>query len=324
MVRPGAQYSASDPVLPLRRFSNTVIAGFSVLALLVVGGGVVAGIQVADSMKGVSSPLVSPSLRPKEAPAPLPAPRPTVTVTAKTVPDAERVKQNKLYRVGRLASAGCQEPAVKPTSKQAVLKYYQRMLPCLNKFWAPVVRKAGYPFRAPKLVVYDNGKPNSPCSGHADTAFYCGGNETISMRWQDDVKSYKRDPLWARVDMMSTMAHEYGHHVQMLTNILISSTSREGWAKTKAAKLEENRRMELQASCLGALFLGANKASMELTGRKLAEWEYLAKHSGDEYNPKKVRDHGSKASHWYWESGAFRTPDPAKCNTFTAPAKRVS
>lgn len=322
--RPGAQYGAHEPVMPARRFSTPMIAAFSALALVALAGGVVASVRVADSMDNVSSPLVSPSLRPKEAPAPVPAPRPTVTVTAKTVPDWQRVKENKLYQAGQLASMGCQEPAVKPTTKQAVLKYYQLMLPCLNKFWAPVVRKAGYPFRAPKLVVYDNGKPKSDCTGEATTAFYCGSDESINMRWQDDVKTYKQDQLWARVDMMSTMAHEYGHHVQLLTNILISSASREGWAKTKAAKLEENRRMELQASCLSALFLGANKRSLELTGRKLAEWEDLSRHSGDEYDPKKVRDHGSKANHWYWESGAFKNPNPAKCNTFVAPAKRVS
>lgn len=123
---------------------------------------------------------------------------------------------------------------------------------------------------------------------------------------------------------MDTLAHEYGHHVQLLTNILISSTSREGWAKTTAAKLEESRRAELQATCLGAAFLGANKKSLGLGGEKLDTWEFQTKHSGDEYDPKKVRDHGSRKNTWLWAGAAFKTTSPASCNTFTAPPAKVS
>jgi predicted metalloprotease len=144
------------------------------------------------------------------------------------------------------------------------------------------------------------------------------------MQWQDTPKSYREDPMPTRVDMMDTLAHEYGHHVQMLTNILISSESREGWTKSSAAKLEWNRRKELQASCLGAAFLGANKQSLGFRGEQLRFWEYLVQHSGDEYNPKKVRDHGSRKNQWLWGGAAFKSGSPASCNTYTASAKKVS
>jgi predicted metalloprotease len=321
----GAQFSPEPPPLkPDRRFSKPVIAAFSTLALLVVSGGVVASIKLIDSYDNlVENPLAGPSVRPKE-PAPVePLPSPTVTVTVQPVPDAVRVKQNKLYAAGRLASVRCKEPAVKPTTKAAVLKFYQAVLPCLNQSWAPLVRKAGYEFRAPKLVMFEEQLP-SACSGRTDLSFYCGGDETITMRWQDDVKNYRRDKSSARVSMLYTLAHEYGHHVQMLTHILISSDSREGWATTQAAKLEESRRLELQASCLGAAFLGANKQSLQFTGQKLKVWQFQARHSGDEYNPKKVRDHGSRKNHWLWTGPAFQTANPKSCNTFTAPPAKVS
>ncbi|MDX6235621.1 MAG: uncharacterized protein QOG10_436 [Kribbellaceae bacterium] len=323
--RTGAQFSSGpSPVQPQRKFSKQAIAAFSALALLVVGGGVVASMKVIDSYGNlVGNPLAGPSVKPSDLPPAAPVPSPTVTVTVQPVPDAVRVKENKLYTAGRLASVNCKEPAIKPTTKAAVLKFYQAMLPCLNKTWAPLVRKAGYEFRAPKLVLFEK-QSLSACGGESELAFYCGDDETITMRWQTDVKNYKLSKINAQVDMMDTLAHEYGHHVQLLTHILISSTSREGWATTEAAKLEENRRLELQASCLGSAFIGANNKSLGMTGLQLEVWQFQAKHSGDEYNPKKIRDHGSRKNQWYWAGPAFASANPKSCNTFTAPAAKVS
>jgi hypothetical protein len=53
-------------------------------------------------------------------------------------------------------------------------------------------------------------------------------------------------------------------------------------------------------------------------------WEYQIQHSGDEYDPKKVRDHGSRKNQWLWAGPAFKTTNPASCNTYTAPAAKVS
>jgi hypothetical protein len=75
---------------------------------------------------------------------------------------------------------------------------------------------------------------------------------------------------------------------------------------------------------LSAAFVGANKESLGVTGLKLEVWQFQAKHSGDEYNPKKIRDHGSRKSQWYWAGPAFQTANPKSCNTFTAPAAKVS
>ncbi|HET6297346.1 MAG TPA: neutral zinc metallopeptidase [Kribbella sp.] len=323
--RSGAQYSAEPPPLKQqRRFSKQMIIGLSVLLVLVLTGGGVASFKLIDSYDNtVDNPLSNPSVKQTEEPMPAP-PQPTVTVTVQPVPDAVRVKENKLYVVGKVPTVNCVEPTVKPANQAGVLKYYQAMLPCLNKAWEPLIRKAGYPFRAPKLVLWTKTLP-SACSGESDLAFYCGDDETITMRWQNDVKNYKVDKEAARVEMMDTLAHEYGHHVQWLTNILISSDSREGWATTEAAKLEESRRLELQANCLGSAFLGANKNTLGLAGgRKLDFWEWQTKHSGDEYNPKKKRDHGSRKNQWLWSGSAFKTTTPASCNTFTASADKVS
>ncbi|ADB30294.1 metalloprotease-like protein [Kribbella flavida DSM 17836] len=316
------QFAADPvPVKPPRQFSKPVIVAVAVLAVIALSGAGVAGYRMMDSYDTVANPLARPSVKQTDAPLPAP-PQPTVTVTATPVPDAVRVKQNALYTVGKVPAVNCADPKIKPSSEAAALRYYRALLPCLNRAWEPLVRKAGYPFRAPKLVLY--AKNQTSCTGESNLAFYCGEDETITMRGDQDAKLFRQAPESGRAAIMSTLSHEYAHHVQMLTNILISSRSREGWATTEPAKLEENRRMELQASCLGAAFLGANKAALGLTGRRLTAWEFQTKHSGDEYNPKKKRDHGSRKNQWLWAGVSFKTANPASCNTFVAPAAKVS
>jgi predicted metalloprotease len=310
-------------VKPPQRLSKAAIVGLCVLLVAVLGGGGVASLKLINSYdSSVQNPLSRPSVRQSEEPLPAP-PQPTVTVTVQPVPDAVRVKQNKLYTVGKIPSVNCTEPKIKPNSQSAILRYYQALLPCLNNAWAPLVRKAGYPFRPPRLTLLSK-QTSSTCTGETTSAYYCGDDESINMDWQDDLKRYKENALGARTWMMNTLVHEYGHHVQFLTNISISSASREGWMKSQPAKLEESRRLELQATCLGAAFLGANRKSLAFRGEKLDIWEYEIQHSGDEYNPKKVRDHGSRKSQWVWAGPAFKSTNPASCNTYTAPSARVS
>ena len=149
-------------------------------------------------------------------------------------------------------------------------------------------------------------------------------DESINISWKNDLANFKDDPLAARVWMLDTLAHEYGHHVQEMTEMITASFSREGWTKSKSMKLEWARRRELQATCFGAAFLGANKKALGLSGAKLDMWEWESQHSGDEYNPKKVRDHGSRKSQWLWAGPAFKSANPGSCNTFVAPAGKVS
>ncbi|TDU88790.1 putative neutral zinc metallopeptidase [Kribbella voronezhensis] len=323
-TRAASQFAAGHTeVKPSRRMSTPAIAGLGVLLLALLVGGGITSLKLADSYDGsVQNPLAKPSVHESQEPLPAP-PQATVTVTVKPVPDDVRVKQNKLYTVGKVPSVRCTEPAIKLTGQSAMLRYYQALLPCLNNAWAPLVRKAGYPFRAPRLTLLSK-QTSSTCTGETTSAYYCPADESINMDWQEDLKTYRRNPLAARTWMMNTLAHEYGHHVQYLTNISISSQSREGWAKTQAAKLEESRRLELQATCLGAAFLGANKESLGFSGAKLDSWRSSIQHSGDEYSPKKLRDHGARKNQWPWAGPAFSSANPASCNTYTAAAARVS
>ncbi len=164
----------------------------------------------------------------------------------------------------------------------------------------------------------------TPCGSYSDTGppFYCGSNETIYMNLSEDVGNYNRYPesyqkVWARMWMLHQFAHECGHHVQNLTGILAANHRIRYEAPTQAAELEGSRRLELQASCFGDIFIGSNKRTYPVTGQALFQWKWLILHWTD-YN----NDHGDGVNHQYWATRGFNSRNPTICNTFAAsPAK---
>ncbi len=321
----GRHSTPDPPPYERRRTSRPALAGFAAAAMLLSVGGIATVAKLLGPYDGlVDKPLTAPTMPPGGDPAEAPSSDVTVTVTATPTPDAVVVKKNDFYSTGRLLPSKCAEPRIRPTSKTQVTRYFQAMLPCLNKSWAPTVRESGQAFRAPRLVVF-KGSATSPCTGTSKNAFYCGTNETIYMPWPEEVEEYRdADRTWARIDMAATLAHEYGHHVQKLTGILDASQSRQDGAPTKAGQLLESRRVELQAECLSAVYLGGNKRYFPVEGRMYDKWEWRSEHHGDEYNDENIRDHGSRESVAAWSKRGFDSADPKSCNTFTAPAQKVS
>ncbi len=63
---------------------------------------------------------------------------------------------------------------------------------------------------------------------------------------------------------------------------------------TPNQKLHESRRRELQATCLGAAYLGANAAFIPMRGPLLANWKFLIANTGDDYARPRVHDHGNR------------------------------
>ncbi|NEA31769.1 neutral zinc metallopeptidase [Streptomyces sp. SID13031] len=224
------------------------------------------------------------------------------------------VLQSRLYKVGPIPASRCKEPTARATSLAKVKQYYSQTLDCLNKAWEPVILKAGFPFRAPKLVVYAGRSANTYCD-LTSTAVYCDG--TIYMSADYDLKNQKTyDPLWTRTTMAFLIAHEYGHHVQAMVGILQASHTREGILSNSALALQESRRRELQASCLSGVYLGGDKKFFPARGSWLLKWKWTVRNRGDEWNPQ--RTHGSKTNHSRWSRAGFDAADPAACNTFAA------
>jgi predicted metalloprotease len=264
-----------------------------------------------------------------------PATRPARTQPTRTTPttpqgpsDSDVVTKNRIYKTGAQRTVNCRESGARANSPANASKYYAAILVCLNKAWPRQVAMSGKTFAPPRVIVF-TGRVSTPCSGNAPSSFYCSSNRTIYMDAAGDLQYYKQYSkysnrtqamAWIRAQMTDTMAHEYGHHLQNLTGILRASNNIE-YDKSGDAALQMSRRLEIQATCLGNVFMGANKGSYKMTGLLKSQLDYLHSHQGDEYGSR--RDHGSRAVIPRWANAGFVTRNPGSCNTYVAAATYV-
>ncbi|MEV0283378.1 MULTISPECIES: neutral zinc metallopeptidase [unclassified Kribbella] len=301
-----------------RTRTRGLLIGLVVLAVLVVGSGVT--LLVRNT--GNDTPQTTDSPSPTQSQSESPSPSPTPTEAPAPAED-EILTANKLYTVGPIAASKCAEPPFAPVNITTARAYYARLLPCLDRTWSLALKKIGVGFRSPKAVVYV-GKLSSPCGMQRSVrSSYCAANATIYIPFTVDNRYYRSNPVYARAIMLNTFAHEYGHHVQNLSGILMASVTRQQ-KLTPNQKLLESRRRELQATCLGAAYLGANAAFIPMRKPLLDNWRFLIAHSGDDYARPRIHDHGNRVSNYQWSIAGYNSKQPNSCNTFTVDEARVA
>jgi predicted metalloprotease len=268
---------------------------------------------------------------PVSSPAPTDAPTGQPTTSTSTPPqeqdDSTVVARNKLYSVGRMPTVNCKEPGVRPTTTKNAAAYWAALKPCLDKAWAPLVAKAGYTFRAPKMTYWSGSTITNPCGGGViDVPFYCSANHMMYMKVDVFVESYTEYPdaeskAYARMWYSRSIAHEYGHSVQYETGILQAAGKLRYEQPDFAGQMRMTRRMELQANCFAGVFLAANKRSYPINGLMLSVWKKYVVTAGDK---PEQGDHGSVASQARFMGKSFTTANTASCNTFSASPANVS
>ncbi|ONI72186.1 hypothetical protein BWI15_19135 [Kribbella sp. ALI-6-A] len=314
-----------------------VVGGLVVLAAVVLGVGFAAGGDESTTTPPVAQPSTEPTfVDTPTASVPTATTAPPATRPATTRPPTTRPTQkpapvltpwqiasaNKLYRVGTQPSVGCRESRAGLGNQANSTAYYRSLKACMDRAWRRQVTAAGHRFRSPGLLtIATNG--TSPCGTALDAlAFYCPMNHTMYMKADLDIKYWRQSQTFSRAVASHAAAHEYGHALQEMTGILRASRRLSYNAPTQAAALEMARRKELQASCFGNLFLGANKNSYGIRGALRTQWLYVVNNTGDRAGS--PRDHGSTRNHGFWSRRAFDRPNLAVCNTFTAPSSQVS
>lgn len=236
------------------------------------------------------------------------------------------VKYNRLYRTGQLAASKCREPRYPLNSAANIRAWHISFTNCLNNVWVWKIRAAKYRFVKPTIVIHTNGV-NSPCGRMTvGRAAYCPASRGIYIGWKRYANLWARDSLYVRAWAAFTIAHEYGHHVQQMTGILAAQYYRQRYVlKTTATRLEENRRMELQATCMSAAYLGADRAYYPVAGAFYQKWAWLVRNLGDENNPPGApRTHGSKRSHNFWSTRGFNYKSAYTCMTWSAAPSAVA
>lgn len=282
---------------------------------------------VAAPASGLVAPvLVTPTATSAVPRPPTPKP-PVVPTTADTPPDLESLDdvylvKNAVYAAGQVPAVPCRLPNVTLRTKKDVQGYSDAMLDCLQRAWKPLVERSDVVFTPTRVYAVDeDAKTGCGTFGDTNDGFYCPPNTAIYLDWHQYLVGGGVDRVWAQVYLQFVVAHEFGHHVQQLVGIMQAYDS---WpATTGAAKLEQSRRLELQASCFASAFLGANQTALALRGERLADYHDAA-YSGDDDDQAAPRDHGSRRSSTYWAKAAFKSKSPSACNTWAAPTKRVT
>lgn len=196
----------------------------------------------------------------------------------------------------------------------------------INDVWTAALD--GY--RPPRVVLYEQG--TSTGCGYGQTAmgpFYCPADQTVYLDlefWtamQTQLGASGADFARAYV-----IAHEFGHHVQMLTGVS------ERAARARAAGEAEGNRFsvlqELQADCYAGVW--AANASTASGGRVALESgdleeglrtanaigdDAIQRRAGGRVSPEQFT-HGSSAQRVEWLRRGYQSGDPRQCDTFSA------
>ena len=232
------------------------------------------------------------------------------------------LQANTLYQQGGLQDRGCVAAKLDNAETEAQQRYYERLMDCLDRAWEPLIRSAGYAYATPTLLVFED-PISTPCGTAAPRdgrtlAFYCPTDSVLYA----DAPQMRRFFNDVEMAYAVVIGHEFGHHVQQETGILAASD--DAVYARFGDRFELSRRVELQASCMSGLFLGAVAATYPITEGDFVELRQVSLAFGDEPSaPDNRRDHGSGRSNQEWILSAFDDNDVAHCNTFTAAADEV-
>ncbi|WP_336670672.1 neutral zinc metallopeptidase [Tsukamurella sp. USMM236] len=212
-----------------------------------------------------------------------------------------------------------------PSNSATGKRFFDSLAPCLDRAWSAAMTAAGLSYRTPAVVVPTGSQISSPC-GTTDlstedvAAFYCSSNETLYMPLTGlGVSHYGNQP----VIYLAVFAHEYGHHVQMISGILPAQVRVERQdGRTSETGLESSRRLELQAQCFSGLFV----KSVSDTGGQFTSADFRTVYEDQERGdkPGNPRDHGSSVHYQAWWNSGYQSNRLAQCNTWAASSSDVA
>ena len=148
----------------------------------------------------------------------------------------------------------------------------------LDTFWAQNFANAGLPYTSPQIRAID-GPMSTPCGEIAPEfgpGAYCAGDDTIYYS-----TAFAPDDANSEVFWFTVLGHEWGHHVQQLTDMGIDSSFE----------------AEQQADCFSCAFLEYAKETGLLSPLAVTAATSLTQSAGDVWYelPADSPDHGNKA-----------------------------
>jgi predicted metalloprotease len=173
--------------------------------------------------------------------------------------------------LGLSGAAGPQQTASAPAGRNAgqvcaansTYRFACQTLASTEDQWTAMLEAVGRTYQPPKMVLYSRGAP-SGC-GAADSRmgpFYCPADRSLYLDTAFFDELDRRFAAPGDFAQAYVIAHEVGHHVQLLMGVE-ARVRRAQQGVSEAASNAIQVRMELQADCLAGAWAARERGAME-------------------------------------------------------------
>lgn len=212
--------------------------------------------------------------------------------------------------------------------------FTEQILATTEDVWSELFRASGGTYQPPRLSTFRGQTPTTCGTGQSAMGpFYCSADRAVYIDLAFFEELGRRFGAPGDFAAAYVIAHEVGHHVQNLTG-----ATREADAFGARGASSGSVRLELQADCYAGVWATrANQRTIAERGTPLIEpgdvEEGLtaAAAIGDDTLQREAQGrvapdsftHGSSAQRVRWFRTGLQSGDPAACDTFNVPDRRL-
>lgn len=253
-------------------------------------------------------------------------------------PDFSNVPRFPQSDISRPQRQGFDIPAPRQTvpggdQDDAMKQFVSRVLADTEDVWSRVFQQAGGRYQPPKLVLFSGGTRTSCGAGVAQMGpFYCPLDRSIyvDLAFYEELRRRFRAP--GDFAQAYVIAHEVGHHVQVLLGTAQSVEALKQRARTEAQANSIQVRMELQADCYAGVWANLNEQLRKrLEPGDIEEGLRAASAIGDDMVQRQAGrrvapdsfTHGSSEQRVRWFRRGLETGQPRARETFNIDADKL-
>jgi predicted metalloprotease len=253
----------------------------------------------------------------------------TTAATSTTTTDEQRAEPDiEGEEIGRLPQVPAASKPTHPTSPNGTggSAFLTAVFDDAQEMWRREFEEAGLHYAPARLTIFRD-EVHTACGTQSANIgpFYCGAGHGVYL----DTRFFQALSRAAGVHLGDVaqayvVAHEVGHHVQLLLGIArrVAAADHQDPAGANARSV----RVELQADCLAGIWKHSTYERGELTAKDFQEALNAAAVVGDDFQQHSASGtisphdwtHGSSAQRQHWLTVGFEEGRPAACDTFAS------
>ncbi len=288
----------------------------------------------SSSQEPTREPTQQPTQEPTQQPTREPSEEPSATQSTVDPPAQvtlnRTTRNNTLYRAGALPRLSCPAGNTSIFSHSQLKALIIKTGRCMDRAWGPIIQRQGIRFSPPNYAIVAT-RGRGACGDYPSPGsmvpYYCPRNNTIyastsaMARGNGNARGYGQIISW-HGGIISMLAHEYGHHVQNISGVMDSWWQQTLGSSSKSGKLALSRRLELQATCFGGMWMRSVASSYPVSTSNRARLFWFYGQVGD--YPGYPRDHGNRVNNNRWFRQGWERNQAYQCNTWMASSSTTS